>query len=172
MKAKILKVSEMSATIGFSDGTFKDIPLQELGFVPNGGDEIDFYVQGDKTVYVQNSGFAATKRNDGKKAVNKVTYILLSVFPPVSSFGLQHFYAGRGWAGALSVMFCWVAIPQIVGIIEGISALFQKSDSDGKILVKGSDARMWPYVLLSLLGIAIEVVIALTILYIFSDPKS
>ena len=161
MKAKILNVSDKSATIGFSDGTFKDVSFQELGFVPNAGDEIEFYVQGSKTVYVQDSGFAVS-RNDGKKAVDKVTYILLSFF--LGDFGVQYFYAGRGLAGAFSAMFFWMALPQIIGWIEAASALFKKSDSDGKIIVKGSDSSMWPYVLLALLGIVIEIVIAFAIL--------
>ena len=49
---------------------------------------------------------------------NKVVAALLAIF--LGSFGLHKFYLGRiGW-GIVYLVFCWTAIPGIIGFIEGI----------------------------------------------------
>lgn len=54
----------------------------------------------------------------GKMPKNKVVAALLAIF--LGSFGLHKFYLGRiGW-GIVYLLFCWTAIPGIVGFIEGI----------------------------------------------------
>lgn len=65
------------------------------------------------------------------KEVNKVIYIVLALF--LGHFGLHQFYAGKNGRGILFLIFCWTGIPGVIGIIQGILAIFKTADSDGKI---------------------------------------
>ncbi|EUJ35972.1 TM2 domain-containing protein [Brochothrix campestris] len=65
------------------------------------------------------------------KEVNKVIYIVLALF--LGHFGLHQFYAGKNGLGILFLIFCWTGIPGVIGIIQGILAIFKTADSDGKI---------------------------------------
>uniref|UniRef100_UPI003F68D9B8 TM2 domain-containing protein n=1 Tax=Streptococcus pluranimalium TaxID=82348 RepID=UPI003F68D9B8 len=65
--------------------------------------------------------------------VNKVIYILLALF--VGEFGLHKFYAGKKKQGILYLAFFWTFIPGLLGIIEGILAIFKPADKDGNFYV-------------------------------------
>lgn len=67
------------------------------------------------------------------RKVNKVIYVLLALF--LGEFGLHKFYAGKTSTGILYLIFCWTAIPGIIGFIEGIIAIMQPSNSDGNFYV-------------------------------------
>lgn len=67
------------------------------------------------------------------KQVNKVIYIVLALF--LGHFGLHQFYAGKNGLGILFLIFCWTGIPGVIGIIQGILAIFKTADSDGKITI-------------------------------------
>lgn len=47
----------------------------------------------------------------------------------LGSFGAHKFYLGQIGVGVLYLLFCWTAIPGIIGIIEGILYL-TKSDEE------------------------------------------
>lgn len=47
----------------------------------------------------------------------------------LGSFGAHKFYLGQIGVGILYLLFCWTAIPGIIGIIEGILYL-TKSDEE------------------------------------------
>ncbi|MBR6162887.1 TM2 domain-containing protein [bacterium] len=69
----------------------------------------------------------------GKHAVNKLPYVLFAIL--LGNIGVHKFYAGKTGQGILYLLFCWTAIPWLIGIIEGIIAACQKEDSNGRILV-------------------------------------
>ncbi|EHI70831.1 TM2 domain-containing protein [Streptococcus ictaluri] len=64
-----------------------------------------------------------------KRKVNKVIYVLLALF--LGEFGLHKFYAGQNGKGILYLIFSWTLIPGLLGVIEGIRAIFQPADKDG-----------------------------------------
>ncbi|AUZ03928.2 MULTISPECIES: TM2 domain-containing protein [Vitreoscilla] len=64
---------------------------------------------------------------------NKALYIFIALF--FGSLGIHKFCAGRFWMGLLYLLFSWTFIPGVVGIIEGILAIFKTSDDLGAILV-------------------------------------
>ncbi len=58
---------------------------------------------------------------------SKLAAALFAIF--LGGFGVHKFYLGRiGW-GVVYLIFCWTAIPAIVGFIEGILLLVM-NDSD------------------------------------------
>ncbi|NLZ46423.1 MAG: TM2 domain-containing protein [Clostridiales bacterium] len=61
---------------------------------------------------------------------NKMVAGLLGIF--LGAFGIHKFYMGKAGAGILYLLFCWTAIPGIVGLIEGIMYLCA-SDRDFQI---------------------------------------
>lgn len=149
MKAKVIKQSKTSATLGLADDTFKEVPYGDLGFVPKIGDEIEFYVQGDKSIYLLSS----TNNQYGKKPVNKIAYALLAIF--LGSFGIHKFYAGKGGIGLLYLLFSFTFIPGIISFIEGIVVLFEKSDSSGNIFVERDRSPVWIYILIGIVSLPI-----------------
>lgn len=64
---------------------------------------------------------------------NKALYVAMALL--FGSFGVHKFCAGRVWTGLLYAVFCWTAIPGIIGIIEGVLAAFKPTDSLGAIIV-------------------------------------
>lgn len=60
---------------------------------------------------------------------NKIIAALLAIF--FGGIGLHKFYLGRIVWGIVYVLFCWTAIPALIGLIEGIIYLFT-SDEDFK----------------------------------------
>ena len=64
---------------------------------------------------------------------NKALYIAMALL--FGSFGIHKFCAGRFWMGLLYLVFSWTFIPGVVGIIEGILAVFKPTDDLGAIVV-------------------------------------
>lgn len=48
--------------------------------------------------------------------VNKIAYALLAIL--LGGIGIHRFYARRFVSGILYILFCWTAIPAILGIVE------------------------------------------------------
>ncbi len=61
---------------------------------------------------------------DGKSRIAAGVLAIL-----LGGFGVHKFYMGKIGMGVLYLLFCWTAIPGIIGIIEGIIYL---CESDGK----------------------------------------
>ncbi len=70
---------------------------------------------------------------DTRSVVNKVAYCVLAFF--LGSLGVQKFFAGKTGSGILCILFCWTGIPTLIGIIDCLSGLFKKADSNGNIVV-------------------------------------
>jgi TM2 domain-containing membrane protein YozV len=52
---------------------------------------------------------------------------MLAIF--LGSFGLHKFYLNRpGW-GLVYLLFCWTAIPGLVGLVEGLVYLFSSDEA-------------------------------------------
>jgi len=52
---------------------------------------------------------------------NKTTAGVLAIL--LGSIGIHKFYLGKGIQGLIYLIFCWTAIPAIIGLIEGIMYL-------------------------------------------------
>lgn len=63
--------------------------------------------------------------------VNKVIYIVFAWF--LGHFGVHKFYAGKKGMGILYLLFFWTFVPGLLGVIEGIIALFKERDENGNI---------------------------------------
>ncbi len=70
---------------------------------------------------------------NGTKAVNKVVYCLLAGF--LGGIGIHKFYAGKIGTGILFCLFSWTFIPTIIALVDLITGLCKKADSNGMILV-------------------------------------
>ena len=73
---------------------------------------------------------ASPKHNVPEKYVSgksKIAAALFGIF--LGSLGIHKFYLGNIGTGILYLLFCWTAIPGIVGFIEGLVYLCQ-SDAD------------------------------------------
>ncbi len=57
---------------------------------------------------------------------NRLVAGLLAIL--LGNFGIHHFYLGRTTYGILSILFCWTAIPGIIGLVEGIMILVQTDE--------------------------------------------
>jgi hypothetical protein len=66
----------------------------------------------------QTSGRMDSPARPLAKPVNRVTAGMLALF--LGTFGAQKFYMGKTGAGIVCILFCWTAIPTIIGIVEGI----------------------------------------------------
>ena len=133
MKGKIIQLHQKEAVIGYEDGSFKSVKYEDLGFRPVMGDEIESYSQADKVVYVQNPRGQIYHDKGGKKAVNKIVYILLAIL--LGDIGAHKFYQGKIIMGIIYILFCWTYVPGILGLIEGLLAISKKSDAEGNILI-------------------------------------
>ena len=58
---------------------------------------------------------------------NKTVAGLLGIF--LGDFGIHKFYLGKPGMGILYLLFCWTAIPAVIGFIEGVMYLMS-SDRD------------------------------------------
>jgi TM2 domain-containing membrane protein YozV len=65
--------------------------------------------------------------------VNKIAYGLIAIF--LGDLGIHRFYARKILSGVIYLLFCWTAIPGILGLVEGILALIKDSDEDGNLTV-------------------------------------
>ncbi len=57
---------------------------------------------------------------------NKLAAALLAFF--LGGFGIHRFYLGRPVSGFIYLLFCWTAIPAIIGFIEAILLLMMSED--------------------------------------------
>lgn len=126
--AKIIKIESGLVSIGEDGGTIREVSADTLNFKPHIGDNVTVFESDGKLVVHKESSNPA---NSGKRAVNKLAYALLAIF--LGGIGVHKFYAGKTWSGIVYLIFCWTAVPAIVGFIEGIIALTKESDVNGNI---------------------------------------
>ncbi|GMO19521.1 MAG: hypothetical protein Pg6A_06230 [Termitinemataceae bacterium] len=55
------------------------------------------------------------------KIFDKLPYGIIAIL--LGGLGIQHFYIGKIGLGILSILFCWTAIPALIGLIQGIMVL-------------------------------------------------
>lgn len=126
--AKIIKIESGLVSIGEDGGTIREVSADTLNFKPHIGDNVTVFESDGKLVVHKESSNPA---NSGKRAVNKLAYALLAIF--LGGIGVHKFYAGKTGSGIVYLIFCWTAVPAIVGFIEGIIALTKESDVNGNI---------------------------------------
>ncbi|MBM7704690.1 TM2 domain-containing protein [Metabacillus iocasae] len=56
----------------------------------------------------------------------RVKAAILAIF--LGGFGMHKFYIKRIFAGICYLLFCWTGIPQVIGIIEGLSYLLKTDE--------------------------------------------
>ena len=56
--------------------------------------------------------------NSKSRNPNKVAAGILAII--LGDIGVHHFYTGQILRGIIDILFCWTAIPGIIGIVEGI----------------------------------------------------
>ena len=125
---KIIKIESGLVSIGEDGGTIREVSADTLNFKPHIGDNVTVFESDGKLVVHKESSNPA---NSGKRAVNKLAYALLAIF--LGGIGVHKFYAGKTGSGIVYLIFCWTAVPAIVGFIEGIIALTKESDVNGNI---------------------------------------
>ena len=146
--ARIINVTPETVTIGNDDGSITQARPCDCNFMPQIGDEVCVYrsetgtavtkaapqfqqmPQGGININVVNT--AAPVQQGGKKAVNKVAYVLFAFF--LGGIGVHKFYAGHIGAGVCYLLFSWTLIPSVIALIEFIIALCQPADANGNIL--------------------------------------
>lgn len=155
--AKIIEVTSEIVSIGRDDGSITEVRPSDLNFSPTVGDEVQVFESETKTIVskvqdkintsepVPNGGININVQNtqsntvpnmyiaNGKKAVNKVVYLILAFF--LGGIGIHKFYAGKIGTGILYLVFCWTCIPALIAFIEFVVAIFKKADPNGMILV-------------------------------------
>ncbi|WP_461254144.1 TM2 domain-containing protein, partial [Streptococcus uberis] len=92
--------------------------------------------------------------------VNKKTYILLAVF--LGMFGAHEFYAKKVKSGLLYLIFCWTAVPFLLGLYDAIKASTIAKDENGKISISDKQNKLIP----------IAIATALVVSSVFFAPKS
>lgn len=149
--ARILGIRNGIIEIGTDDGGITEVRDSDINFVPHVGDEVEIYQTETKTIVskkeekntnaMQSGGININMQQNaqpmyvanGKKAVNKVAYCLLTLF--LGGIGAHKFYAGKVGTGILYLVFCWTCVPEVIALIELVIALCAKADSNGMILV-------------------------------------
>jgi TM2 domain-containing membrane protein YozV len=71
--------------------------------------------------------------NDGRPVKSKVTAGILGIL--LGDLGIHEFYLENIGLGILMLLFCWTAIPGIIGLIQGIIYL---SESDEQFALKNN----------------------------------
>lgn len=56
---------------------------------------------------------------------NKLAYIIFAIL--LGNFGVHKFVSGNTGAGVLYLCFFWTGIPGLIGLIEGILAIFKEN---------------------------------------------
>lgn len=113
----------------------ENVKMGNSNNIPNGGININMN-QNYGTIPPQTSYYTQPNYNPytpNGKVVNKVTYVLLAMF--LGGFGAHKFYAGKHGQGFLYLLFCWTYIPEAIGFIEGIIAIFKPADQYGNIVI-------------------------------------
>lgn len=135
--ARILSANVDITKIGLDNGEVIEITTNTLDFIPQEGQIVEVYVNGEEyivkqainqnnTVNVNVGGFIG-------RPVNKLAYALLAIF--VGGIGIHKFYAGKTGSGILYLLLCWTFIPGLVAFIEGIVALTKTADDNGNIYI-------------------------------------
>lgn len=153
--AKIIKVTGAEVTIAHNEEYIKINP-SELSFVPQLGDEVEVHKVDEEIIVMKkdnkeddkinisivNENNAVQKQSQvvhtqttavGLHYVNKWVYVLLAIF--FGGFGAHHFYAGYNGKGILYLVLLMTGISVILGILQGVLALFKAPDANGKIMV-------------------------------------
>lgn len=156
---KILSVTSSAVTLGMENGALREVQLSELNFLPQAGDEVELFENGDRLIVskketarpsgtpdggihinvsndsVNTAAASANARAGGAgsgRAVNKMVYCLLALF--LGGIGAHKFYCGRTGMGILYLLLCWTGIPAIVAFIEFIIGLFKATDGNGNLI--------------------------------------
>ena len=153
--AKIIKVTGSEVTIAHNEEYIKLNP-SELSFVPQLGDEVEVHKVDEEIIVIKKDNKGDDKINIsivnennavqnqsqvvntqttavGLHYVNKWVYVLLAIF--FGGFGAHHFYAGYNGKGILYLVLLMTGISVILGILQGVLALFKTPDANGKIAV-------------------------------------
>ena len=153
--AKIVKVTGAEVTIAHNEEYIKVNP-SELNFVPQLGDEVEIHKVDDEIIVIKadqkkddkininivNENNAVQNQSQvvntqqatyGMHYVNKWLYVLLAIF--FGGFGAHHFYAGYNGKGILYLVLLITGISVLLGLIQGILAVFKTPDANGKIAV-------------------------------------
>lgn len=139
-------------SVGLDDGGIDEVRIDDLNFQPKIGDVVDIYRTETKTIVtkkekekqVETEGgihINVSNKNEspvqqvvyGKKVVNKLTYCLLAGL--LGGLGIHKFYSGRIGMGIVYILFCWTAIPSVIGLIECIIGAVRPADANGNILI-------------------------------------
>lgn len=138
--AKIIRIKDDTVSVGMDDGSFFDMKQEDIDFHPAVGDEVNVFTSGNRTIISKINRPVATKNNfvyqEGLVSgiiVNQIVYVLLAIF--LGTFGAHKFYAGQIGKGIIYLIFCWTFIPGLIGLIEGITAISKKPDSEGNIVL-------------------------------------
>jgi TM2 domain-containing membrane protein YozV len=153
--AKIVKVTGAEVTIAHNEEYIK-VNSSELNFVPQLGDEVEVHKVDEEIIVmkkdnkkddkininivnennaVQNQSQVVNTQTTavGLHHVNKWVYVLLAIF--LGGVGAHHFYAGYSSKGIFYLLLSWTGIPVILGLFQGVLALFKTPDANGMILV-------------------------------------
>ena len=131
LTGKVIKSNGVSVTLGFEDGSLRDIPRDQMDFFAQDGSQVDVYESDGKTVYVQHKGgsFGAGNMGDGlanaqtmlkgdEAYISKAVYIVLALF--LGGIGIHKFVTKKYLQGILYVVFCWTFVPSFIALIEAI----------------------------------------------------
>ncbi|WP_110111713.1 TM2 domain-containing protein [Bacillus sp. CGMCC 1.16541] len=56
----------------------------------------------------------------------RIKAAILALF--FGGLGFHKFYIGRTFQGVCYLLFCWTGIPQVIGVIEGLSYLLKTDE--------------------------------------------
>ena len=147
LTGKVIKSNGVSVTLGFEDGSLRDIPRDQMDFFAQDGSQVDVYESDGKTVYVQHKGgsFGAGNMNDtlanaqvmfkgDQVVISKAVYILLAFF--LGGIGAHKFATKKYVQGVLYLVFFWTFIPGLIALIELIRcAVAIPADENGNIVM-------------------------------------
>mgnify|MGYP001145103207 CR=1 FL=1 len=123
---EIIKIEIDDIVVGLDDGSVVRVKLSDVNFIPQIGDKVK--------VFKADDGYLVSKiKENNKRAVNKVAYVLLAFF--LGGIGAHKFYSGKIGTGIVYLIFSWTFIPSIIAFVEFIIALTKTSDEYGNIYV-------------------------------------
>ena len=154
---KVIRVNDEIVVIGTDNGGILEVRKDDLDFEPVIGDVVDVFTSETSVIVTKKEVEAAAGINTDKaginitiqnenasnnsgvtagptgKVVNKIAYVVLAIL--LGDIGVHKFYAGKIGLGIVYLIFCWTAIPAVIGLIEGIIAAFKPADQNGNIVV-------------------------------------